>query len=416
MIKPVLPATLASTLFAATMLAGASNASAQSAGITEHKLDPRAAEAAFAGGAPTGPFQSRLPLADTSVFEAAGSDSGISGTAGVSARSGNGASPEAFGSSSEGAPYTTARVAVRKAGESRKKKQIPVTGQPYSATGKLYMTFGGSTFVCTASLIRKGILVTAAHCVHNFGEGNSGFADSAIWYPSQFKNNKKGQPFGGFKAKNIFVPTPYIDGTDTCTQAGVVCNNDIATIALKKQKIKYKNAKGKNKSKNGYPGQVVGMYDYGYNGYSYVTSPALGGETVVQITQLGYPVAFDKGDQMQRTDAVGWYYNVGVGLSDLENTQIGSAQTGGSSGGPWLANFGTRPSVNAGAASLGSASVSNVVVGVTSYGSSTVGYNRQGSSFFGANYEFPLSSYGGWGAGNIGALMQATCAKEPKSC
>ena len=410
MINTRLLASLASTLFATTVLAGATAASAQSAGITGHELDPRAAAEAFRDGAPGGPFQSRMPLADNSAFEPAGPGSGISGTPGVSAMSGT-SEPEAYGSSAEGAPYTTARVAVQKPGESRKKKQIPVTGLPFSATGKLYMTFGNSTFVCTASLIRKGILITAAHCVHNFGQGSSGFADSAIWYPAQFKGSKNGQPFGGFKARNIFVPTPYIDGTDTCTQAGVVCNNDVATIALMKQKIKYKNVKGKDKSKNGYPGEVVGMYDYGYNGYSYVTSPALGGEIVVQITQLGYPVAFDKGDQMQRTDAVGWYHDVGV----LKNTQIGSAQTGGSSGGPWLTNFGTRPSVSSGA-SLGFQSVSNVVVGVTSYGSSTVGYNRQGASYFGQNFEFPLANYGGWGAGNIGALMQATCAKEPKSC
>jgi len=93
MIKAVVPASLASTLFAAMVLAGATGASAQSAGITEHKLDPKAAQEAFGGGAPVGPFQSRLPLVDKSVFETPGSDAGISGNAGVSARSGAVATP-----------------------------------------------------------------------------------------------------------------------------------------------------------------------------------------------------------------------------------------------------------------------------------------------------------------------------------
>ena len=98
------------------------------------------------------------------------------------------------------------------------------------------------------------------------------------------------------------------------------------------------------------------------------------------------------------------------------NTQMGSAQTGGSSGGPWIANFGTRPNVDGSVASLGYHSVSNVVIGVTSYGSTAVGYNRQGASFFGQNYEYPNGDYGGWGAGNIGALLWQACTNYPGSC
>ena len=122
------------------------------------------------------------------------------------------------------------------------------------------------------------------------------------------------------------------------------------------------------------------------------------------------PVAFDSGYQMQRTEAVGWY----VASGNLRNTQMGSAQTGGSSGGPWLANFGTVPIVSAGA-SLGSATV-QAVVGVTSYGSTTVGFNRQGASFFGQNVQFPLGAYGVYGAGNIGRLVQATCTSFAAYC
>jgi hypothetical protein len=56
------------------------------------------------------------------------------------------------------------------------------------------------------------------------------------------------------------------------------------------------------------------------------------------------------------------------------------------------------------------------VVGVTSYGSTTVGYNRQGASFFGQNAQYPAASYGSYGGGNIGFLVQATCTANPSYC
>jgi hypothetical protein len=177
-----------------------------------------------------------------------------------------------------------------------------------------------------------------------------------------------------------------------------VCNDDIATLLVV--------------PKDGvHAGNVVGWYAYGWNGYSYQASSFLGNVTTVEVTQLGYPKAFDSGYQMQRTEAVGWYFTSG----NLKNTQIGSAQTGGSSGGPWLANFGTVPSVNTSLASLGSQTV-QAVVGVTSYGSLTLGFNRQGSSFFGQNSQYPGANYGGFGAGNIGLLVHDTCTANPTFC
>ncbi len=412
------PALLASAMLAAVCLASAVPASAEPAGIVSHKLDPDAAREAFGDQEPVGPFRSRLPIIDEAQLSAMKSTGpAAGGGAGVSSQS-DGAEV-AVGPTAHGLaaiPYTTARVAVTKPGFSKNKAMIPVTSRPYSTTGKLYIRFGAATFVCTASLVRKGVLVTAAHCVSNFGAGELGMATAATWYPSQFKGNKKGRPFGGFNAINIFVPSTYLDGTDTCDAGapGVVCNNDIATIALAKQKVQFKTVKGRKKKGSKFPGQVVGTYLYGFNGYSYVTTPAdLGNAYAAQITQLGYPVAFDGGNQMQRTDSIGFRVTGG----NLVNTWIGSAQTGGSSGGPWLANFGTRPKVSASQASLGFDSTPNVVVGVTSYGvNSPTNYNFQGASFFGQNFEYPNADYGGWGAGNIGALLWVTCQQEPASC
>jgi hypothetical protein len=143
-----------------------------------------------------------------------------------------------------------------------------------------------------------------------------------------------------------------------------------------------------------------------------VRSPDLGNKQVAQITQLGYPVAFDGGDQMQRTDAVGFLYQAG----NLKNTHLGSAQSGGSSGGPWIVNFGTPP-VNSGGDNRGFQATQSIV-GVTSWGYVDFAPNKQGASFFGQNKEYPAQDYGGRGAGNIGFLVNSICkqAKFAAEC
>lgn len=300
----------------------------------------------------------------------------------------------AYGTST--APYTTKRVAVTTLGTSTTAANTPVTSYPYRATGKLYFKIGSSTYVCTASLVKKGVLVTAAHCVFNYGQGASGWYSNWTWCPAN--TTSAGGVYGCYSGVQPRILTPYFNGTDVCTQSGVVCNNDVATIVLAPKGTVH-------------AGTTVGFYNYGWNGYSYVTTAILGGARAVQITQLGYPVAFDSGYQMERTDAVGWYYTSG----NLKNTQIGTAQTGGSSGGPWLVNFGTTPVINTSSASAGAQPIQSVI-GVTSYGSTTVGYNRQGASYFGQNTAYPSASYGGYGAGNIGKLMQDTCTANPTAC
>ncbi len=404
------------TGLAASFLVLSDHASAQvSAGISQspaRKSDGLVPGAGLNG--PVGPGISKMPLAPTSLYDRAvakaassrGAAPEISGTPGAVASSEQGAravsdtGPEAFGTST--APYTTARVAVSKLGPSGNAARTPVTSFPYRAAGKIYARWGSSWYVCTASLIKKGVLITAAHCVFNYGKKSAGWADEVLWYPANISANRAKQPYGGWVARKMFVPTPYVNGTDTCDPGavGIVCNNDIATIVLEKD------------NQGRFVGDLVGWYGYAWNGYSYRASPFLGNARAVQITQLGYPAAFDQGYQMQRTDAVGWYTEDG----DLRNTHIGSAQTGGSSGGPWLVNFGTRPKVASGQASLGKSAASNVVVGVTSFGYVQVGVNHQGASFFGQNRQYPNANYGGYGAGNIGKLVRDTCTNQPAYC
>jgi V8-like Glu-specific endopeptidase len=283
------------------------------------------------------------------------------------AASGDSRSSQQYGTSKH--PFTTSRAD----GSGFK----VTSAYPWRATGKLFFTADGSSYVCSASLIKKGLMVTAAHCVIDYGAGASRFFTG-----HQFKPGYSGgvSPFGTWYAQKIYAMSAYVNGTDSCAVAGVVCRSDIAVVVLKPQS-------------GVYPGTRTGWYGYGYGGYSYA-------DGVVQVTQLGYPVALDSGGLMERTDSYGY-----VDSTSSNNTVIGSRQTGGSSGGPWLANFGVTPTQTSGypEGAIGTAASANIVVGVTSWGYNDGGaMKEQGASPF-------LST-------NIKTLIASACAAYPAAC
>jgi len=237
---------------------------------------------------------------------------------------------------------------------------------PFRAAGRLWFKIGTGSYVCSASLIKPGVIVTAAHCVANYGKKQ--------WYTAwQFAPgyDKGVAPYGVAGYKTAYVMSSYFNGTDSCYQAGVICQNDVAVVVL-----------------NTNLGATAGWYGYGYGGYNYVNNQAL-------ITQLGYPVALDGGTWQERTDSQGFVSSVMSG-----NTIIGSLQTGGSSGGPWVTNLGMAPVLSG--IGFGSGAGHNVVVGVTSWGYVSGAVKQQGAS--------PFTS------GNIQALITAACAAYPTSC
>ena len=307
------------------------------------------------------------------------------GAATASDQTGQTVAPDAYGTS--GVPFSTSRVL---GGATN-----PAQAQPYSRTGKLYMAFGGTTFtsVCSASLIGRSLLLTAAHCVHEYGQGSAGWATKVRFVPAKDDDS---EPYEFFESTRFLIPDSYFNGTDTCDpQAeGIVCNKDIALVALDD------NASGQQ------AGDLVGYYGYGWNNYSFSTPSSafaseFGNSLFAAITQLGYPASHDSGLKMQINTAYGSY----VSQNDLENIWLGSAMTGGSSGGPWLVNFGE----DAIGANYGNASVRNIVVGVTSWGYTDGLTQLQGASTFGQNSEYPDASYGFRGAGNIGKLVYDAC-------
>ena len=256
-------------------------------------------------------------------------------------------------------PFSTARADLSKKTN---------TLFPYRASGKLFFKIGASTFVCSASLIKRGVIVTAAHCVANYGA--SQFYSNWVFVPG-YRDGVA--PFGTWTATTAIVLNKYFAGApDECLPSapGVVCTDNVALIQLAPQTTPV------------FPGTDTGWYGYAF-GNSGFTAAGL-----THITQIGYPVALDGGLRMQRNDSQGFR-----STSLFDNTVIGSLMTGGSSGGPWLNNFGYKPKLSG--TTFGTFSNPNVVVGVTSWGYTSSLPKEMGAAPF-------LST-------NIAALVTAVC-------
>jgi V8-like Glu-specific endopeptidase len=296
----------------------------------------------------------------------------------------------AFGSF--GIPYTTTRVqdGNQSAAGATSANRLSTT-YPYRTVGKLTFNAG----YCSASLIRRSVIVTAAHCIQNFGSGSnlfSGFQFRPGHYGAVGATAAQVAPYGTWNWITLVRPASWANGTDI--GSGAARDNDLAVIALGK------NAAGQ------FVGDLVGYMGYGWNNYSFVTSAKTGNKHTAAVSTLGYPFLMDGGRIMQRTDGPS-YTTVLGGAGQLWQ---GSNFTGGSSGGPWVVNFASRNPVLAGGAVPGSASTI-AVVGVTSWGAADPNAPKDNwSSQFRQNTRYPNAAYGIYGAGNIGSLLNTLCA------
>jgi V8-like Glu-specific endopeptidase len=276
-----------------------------------------------------------------------------------------GPEPEEFGTGNQ--PFSTARADLFKADTALATNKR----YPYRVSGRLYFQDpNNNTFVCSASMIKRGIVVTAAHCVANYGQ--SQFYHNWHFFPGYRNGNA---PYGDWTVYQAWIKTAYYNGTDNCAVSGVVCPDDVAVLIL-------------NTQGGTYVGSQTGWYGYGWNGYGFTNG-------ITHITQIGYPVCLDNGLLMERNDSQGF-----VSGSNSSNTIIGSLMCGGSSGGPWLNNFGIRPALTG--TGNGTAADPNIVVGVTSWGYIDTAVKQQGASPFTSN--------------NIVSLVSSACNSQPAAC
>ncbi len=297
------------------------------------------------------------------------------------------ASARAFGSF--GLPYASTRVALGSSNAANTGPNYLSTTYPYRTVGKL--TFSSS--YCSASLIRRSVIVTAAHCIQNFGSGSSVFSNFQFTPGHYGPGSTAAQvaPYGTWTWRAFVRPASWASGTDV--GSGAARDNDVAVIAL-----------GKN-SRNQFVGDLTGYLGYGWNNYSFVSSPRTGNLAVASTATLGYPGLLDFGRIMQRADGPTYATTIG-GAGQLWQ---GSDFTGGSSGGPWIVNFRSANPALSGGAVIGTAA-SMVVVGVTSWGSADPNAPKDNySSQFRQNSRYPGAAYGTYGAGNIGSLLNTLC-------
>ena len=218
--------------------------------------------------------------------------------------------------------------------------------------------------------------MTAAHCVADYGQ--SQYYSNWKFTPG-YRNGTA--PYGVQTVTNAYVLTAYYNGTDNCTDPGIVCQDDVAILVLKR--------KGTIANPI-YVGARTGWLAWGYGGAGFAP------DSIAEITQLGYPADLDDANYMERNDSQGF-----VSSSNSNNTLIGSLMTAGSSGSPWIVNFGTAPTLTGGDA-FGSSPIYNAVVGVTSWGFTDLTVKQMGAAPFTAT--------------NILALYNQACGANPKAC
>ncbi len=217
------------------------------------------------------------------------------------------------------------------------------TEYPYRTTGKLFFRDqNGVSYVCSASVLRPRVVLTAGHCVHKGSGGGSGFFKDFLFIPA-YRDGMA--PYGKWSWSWVVVTGEWASGG-----GGVPNSGDYAILEFQDQYI------------NGGVRKIGDVTGYlGYRTQSLLPNHA---------TLLGYPCNLDSCEKIHEVTAESH-------RSSGNNTVLyGSDMRGGSSGGPWVQNFGAPASGQTGGKNTGL----NQIIGVTSYGYVSTEPLVQGSS------------------------------------
>ena len=223
---------------------------------------------------------------------------------------------------------------------------VPLTADvvyPYRTVGKLFFTIPNQgNYVCSASVLRPRVVLTAGHCVHSGSGGSGGYFTNWLFIPA-FRDGAA--PYQSWNWSYVLATSDWMTGGGSVPNAA-----DYAMIEVQDRVI------------NGLTRRLGDVTGYlGYQTLSLIPN---------HVHQLGYPCNLDSCQKMHQVTAES------ARSVAPNNVEYGSDMRGGASGGPWVQNFGQLAVGQTGGLNPGL----NRVVGITSYGYVSTAPKALGSS------------------------------------